>query len=242
LNIININNLPEVQLNKANWLCAGDTRKLNAGNGFANYLWQDGSNASAISVNNTGTYWVLVTDKNGCMGSDTINITQILPIPHGFLATDSTICNGFPSKIQAKGSYNSYSWSTGETGNSIITRKSGTLSLTVTDSYGCTATESIIINTKQCLFGIFFPNAFSPNQDGANDNYKPIVFGNLITYKLRIYNRWGQLIFETTDFSKGWDGSLGGKMQNAGGYAWICHYQFENEPEKKESGTILLIR
>jgi gliding motility-associated-like protein len=242
MNVISVYSLPLVNLGNNDFLCEGTVRTLNAGNGFRQYQWADGSHAATLQVSAGGMYWVHVTDNNGCMGGDTTNITQIISSPSGFLETDTLICDGYPSKIHAIGQFNNYSWSDGETGNYMTTRKGGTYSLTVTDSYGCSASANIVVNTKQCLFGVYFPNAFTPNRDGHNDYYKSDVFGNLAHYRLQVFNRWGQPIFETKDFSKGWDGTFHGQEQPVGGYAWVCNYQFEGEEEVQEKGTLMLLR
>jgi gliding motility-associated-like protein len=121
-------------------------------------------------------------------------------------------------------------------------KKAGTYSLTVTDPYGCTSTSSVSVSAKQCTHGIFFPNAFSPNFDGHNDLFRPNVLGELTKYQLQIFNRWGQKVFESEDYMKGWEGNMSDMMQVSGVYAWICHYQFEGEPEKTQNGTVFLLR
>jgi len=234
--------LPIINLDQSNFLCDGSIRTLNAGNGFLSYLWQNGSGSSKLDADATGTYWVQVKDNNGCVARDTVFITQIIPKSSGFLLTDTLICDGYPSKIQAAGQFSSYVWSTGEKNNNITIKKAGTYTLTVTDQYGCPTTSSVSVTTKQCLYGIFFPNAFSPNFDGRNDLFRPNVFGNLTTYRLQIFNRWGQKVFESEDYTKGWEGTLSNMMQISGTYAWICHYQFAGESEKTETGTLILIR
>jgi gliding motility-associated-like protein len=238
----NIFPLPVVTMDADNMLCEGTTRTLNAGNNYINYLWQNGTSSSTLVVATTGTYWVRVQNNHGCISSDTVIISQIISNPSGFLIPDTLICDGHPSKIQSEGQFSSYSWSTGETENFITVRKAGSYSLTVTDQYGCSATSSVVVETKQCLYGIFFPNGFTPNEDGVNDIYRPTVFGNLTKYQLQIFNRWGQKVFESEDYTKGWDGSLGNMTQVSGTYVWICHYQFVGEAEKKESGSVVLIR
>lgn len=234
--------LPVVKLDPEYWLCEGSTRLLNAGTGYLNYLWQDGTVSPTQAVDKTGTYWVQVQDNHGCLNHDTVIISQVITNPAGFLMGDTLICDGYPSKIQAGGQYSLYSWSTGEKENFITVRKAGDYSLTVTDVYGCSAKATISVQTKQCLFGIFFPNAFSPNRDGVNDLFRPSVFGNLVKYQLLIFNRWGQKVFESEDYTRGWDGAMAEMNQVSGAYAWICHYQFTGEPEKKESGTLILLR
>lgn len=240
--VVQVYPLPVVQLNKDNWLCESTVRTLDAGGGYLRYQWQDGSGLRTFRVDRTGTYWVRVTDKNGCSGGDTVAIKRILSNPKGFLAPDTVICNGYPSKIAAREQFPSYSWSTGETGNFITVKQAGEYSLRVTDGYGCSATENISITTKQCLFGIYSPTAFSPNGDGANDVFRPYAFGNIVHYQLQVFNRWGQLVFATEDYTRGWDGSLNSLAQPTGTYIWVSRYQFNGEKEKTERGTFLLIR
>jgi gliding motility-associated-like protein len=86
------------------------------------------------------------------------------------------------------------------------------------------------------------PTGFTPNNDGKNDLIKPIFFGHVVKYKFWIYNRWGQLIFETTDLDKGWNGLYKGEDQSSGVFVWVCSYQLEGNPEKREKGTFVLIR
>src|SRR5664279_5619949 len=70
-------------------------------------------------------------------GGDSVSITRMIPKPADFLQTDTLICEGYPSKIQAVAQFNSYNWSTGEKNNYIILKKAGTYSLTVTDQNEC---------------------------------------------------------------------------------------------------------
>ena len=120
--------------------------------------------------------------------------------------------------------------------------QAGNYSLTVTDKYGCTATEAVAITTKQCLFGVYFPNAFTPNGDGANDIFRPYALGNIVQFHMQVFNRWGQLVFASEDYAKGWDGRINNTAQPAGTYVWICRYQFAGEKPVVNKGVVLLIR
>ena len=114
--------------------------------------------------------------------------------------------------------------------------------LQVVDRNGCTGSDTIRVNTKNCPYGIYFPNAFTPNQDGHNDLYKPIIIGNPVIYHFSIYNRWGQRIFDTNDPQKGWDGKIAGRDQESNAYVWICVYRFGGEKESNARGNFILIR
>jgi gliding motility-associated-like protein len=92
------------------------------------------------------------------------------------------------------------------------------------------------------MSGFYAPTAFSPNGDRKNDDFKPLLFGVVKTYQLTIYNRWGEIIFYSTDPFKGWGGKVGGIPQPTGVFVWTCTYQMEGEEMKREKGTITLIR
>ncbi len=90
--------------------------------------------------------------------------------------------------------------------------------------------------------GVFVPNAFTPNNDGVNDIFKPMVDGKLVKYRFAIYDRWGQVVMQTTDPDKGWNGKRGGVDQDTNMFIWFCTYQFAGEAVVTEKGTFLLIR
>jgi gliding motility-associated-like protein len=103
------------------------------------------------------------------------------------------------------------------------------------------ASDDIIIENGIC--DIFFPSAFTPNNDGKNDVFKILGRANFSYYRLSMYNNWGQKIFETNDPSIGWDGKLHGRSQNTGGYVWYCNFKRQNASENRSmKGTVLLIR
>ncbi|MCS3802263.1 gliding motility-associated C-terminal domain-containing protein [Niastella sp. OAS944] len=239
---VTVYNNPDVTLPKEAELCAGTTAVLNAGNEFAKYLWQDGSTASKLTVQHTGTYWVQVTDRNNCTDSDTTAITRINPLPTAFLPDDTALCSYAKLTINPFNKFSSYWWSTNAVSSSITVQQPGMYWLQVQDAKGCTGRDSLFVIPKQCLAGFFVPNAFSPNGDKKNDTFKPILMGNVVKYQLLIYNRWGQIVFQSVDLNTGWDGNLAGKPQNSGGYVWKCTYQFEGAPVQHEKGMVILVR
>src|SRR5688572_9390763 len=242
LNVLNVYPLPVVSLNKDSSLCSGDQKTLNAGSGFINYNWNTGSSSPSIIVSNTGVYSVNVTDAHGCKGTDTTKITLMFPQPSGFLGPDTSICSYGDIQLKTMTSFNQYLWSTGGTASSIIIKQPGQYWLQVKDDNNCVGKDTIIVSPKDCGKGFFVPTAFTPNNDGKNDQLKPILLGNVIQYRFWIYNRWGELIFETNDPAKGWNGMYKGQPQSSSVFVWQCSYQFENETAKKEKGTFILIR
>ncbi|MCW5898731.1 MAG: PKD domain-containing protein [Flavobacteriales bacterium] len=95
-----------------------------------------------------------------------------------------------------------------------------TVCLAVANTFGCTDTicQWVPVNADP---GIWVPNAFTPNADGANDDFLPILNGyDLWNYRLLIFDRWGEVIFDTTDRTKGWDGRARGRDVQIGVYVW----------------------
>jgi len=88
---------------------------------------------------------------------------------------------------------------------------------------------------------IFIPNAFTPNGDGKNDVLK--VYGNYIkTLDMKVYNQWGELIYQTNDVNKGWDGTSNGKMQPVGVYMYVVQLTEQNGNSSIKKGSVNLIR
>lgn len=232
---------PVVILDKTNTLCEGSSRILDGGN-FSSYLWNNGSTNRTITINNMGLYSVNVTDINGCTGSGFTNITTILPSPKAFLPNDTSICTYGNLFLKPNSAFQSYLWNNGSTNHFINIVQPGQYWLQVKDNNGCTGIDSTIILPKDCLKGFFMPTAFTPNNDGKNDIIKPILLGKVRQYLFKIYNRWGQLIFQTTDLSNGWNGTFKGLNQDGNVFIWMCTYQFENELTQNKKGTFILIR
>ncbi len=220
-------------------ICEGQNIVLDPGN-FSSYLWQDGSTASTYTVTAPGTYLVTVTNAFNCKASARIIIREVILLPRNFLPTDQQLCTGNVLKIQVPG-YKNYSWNTGATSPAIEIRNAGNYYLTVTNYDNCVGTDSLIIQETDCI-PIGIPNAFTPNNDGRNDYFKPGINVEMQDYELNIYNRVGQLLFKTKDIGQGWDGRFKGQQQSSDNY--IYRISFRNVEGKRfdYKGNILLIR
>ncbi|GAB2809094.1 NHL domain-containing protein [Ferruginibacter profundus] len=232
---------PTVKLDHTDFLCQDDIRTLDAGS-FSSYLWNDGSRTRRLPVSNTGKYYVSITDANGCNASDTTVISKLLPKPYGFIPKDGNICSYGELVITAKPGYSKYLWDDNSTTAERTLKKPGSYSLQVIDAKGCSNTEVITVSLKQCLKGFYIPNSFTPNNDGINDGFRPLLFGNILSYNFTIFNRYGQIVFQSTDPSKFWNGSFLGSQQNRSVFIWTCGYQLEGEAAEQRKGNVLLLR
>ena len=102
--------------------------------------------------------------------------------------------------------------------------------------------KTITVVAEKCPEWVRIPTAFTPNGDGLNDLLRPAVSGKLASYNMRIFERNGQLIFNSDNPFAGWDGTIKNKAQNGGVYVYLCRYQFHGRQEVIAKGTITLIR
>jgi gliding motility-associated-like protein len=238
---VKLEGTPQIALDHDSILCQGSTRQLTARQGDASYLWSTGATGPTLEVSDTGLYWVAVTDRNGCKGSDTTHIAQLVRTPAGFLPPDTTICQFDKLTIVTSRSFASYLWSDQSTAPTLTVSQPGLYGLQVTDSNQCSGSDSILLTQKQCLEGFYIPNAFTPGR-GHNEVFRPLVLGRVDHYAFSVYNRWGERVFETHEPGQGWDGRLNGVPLAAGPFVWVCSYQFLGQAMQSKSGTVLLVQ
>ncbi len=242
INILNPYPLPIVNLGNSGPICVSGSKELDAGAGYILYTWNTGSTSRQITVNQPGKFSVRVTDMNGCLSGDTIDISALVPLPANFLPADTSICKYGTLQLSPKTSFRQYTWSNLQTSQSTVIARPGTYWLRVTDNNNCTGTDSIVVTPVDCQIGLFVPNAFTPGNDGKNDRFVPIISGSVQSYLFTIYNRFGEIVFQSTDPLQSWDGRFRGSEQPSGVFAWILRYQLNGETSKSEKGTVMLIR
>lgn len=224
-------------------LCIGDSKTLFA-TGAASYNWlpanglnATNSNSVTIKPTETTNYKVVGKDAFNCF-TDTATIKVVVGRPTPItLGRDTTITSGINYQLNVQSINNDivkWRWS-GSTGISCITcpsplvklRDDACISCTVVNRYGCASTDTICIKTICPTTEVFVPNAFTPDGDGIND--KLIVQGKGIRLikSFRIFNRWGEIVFEKTNFNPGdpaygWDGKIRGNSASPDVYVYVC--------------------
>jgi gliding motility-associated-like protein len=195
----------------------------------------------------SGSFMVTVTAFfRACPDTSYSDTLTIHPFPLVNLGHDTTICSeGQPLRLrnlQPAIGKQTYLWNNGEEGPMTVVKHPATYCLTVANEWGCSTTDSVEV-FKDCYIDI--PNAFSPNGDGLNDNFIPRQYlsSGLISFKMQIFNRWGQLIFETTSIDgRGWDGAFNGVAQPAGVYVYLVEASFVNGKAERYQGNVTLLR
>jgi len=189
------------------------------------YAWSDAqehllSQASTLQDVPAGNYSVLVGNSQGCdttlfFAIDNVDLSQDL-------GADTVVCKDDPINIPLHAAIPAdavAAWSTGSSDADIIVHDTGTYWVSVTRS-PCVSSDSIRISMLFCDCNIYMPNAFSPNGDGKNDVFLPVIEPGcpVARYAFSIYNRWGQQVFSSTDPSRGWDGMYQGHPAGVGTY------------------------
>lgn len=211
-----------------------------------------GANSDTLSIDNLQSSDVItcslvshspcVDIKQAISNSLSIKVGP-LQAPNNFLPKDTALCSYQKLELAPNSSqFLNYLWSDSSSTPSITVKKPGVYWLQVTDRFQCIGRDSITILPKACIEGVFVPGAFTPNNDGRNDVFMPILKAEVKSYRFVIYDRWGRIAFETTDSKKGWNGTANGLPYNSGLFIWQCQYQLEGEGIMSKKGTVLLIR
>lgn len=240
---IAINPIPVLSVNSGS-VCSGQPIVLNAtaNSTGGTYSWLPGGETSpAITTSPTtpSTYTVTYS-LNGCSASAVSNVA--INANPALILTPSvpSIAPLDEVSIVASGG-DSYVWSTGATGSSITVKplETTTFCATLTTVYGCKSENCVEIVVKD-ESTLYVPNVFTPNGDGVNDIFY-IPGYNLVSFDMKIYNRWGQLLFETTDPQQGWDGSYKGVIV-PGVYVFILKAKGTDNSDYKKTGHITLLQ
>jgi gliding motility-associated-like protein len=235
-------------------ICHGESIWLEASGG-AFYTWEPPatltrprSDRTLAWPKDTTTYTVTVTDTLGCPKPVTSSVTiNVVPPVPAFAGNDTIVIKGRPFQLNGTGAFR-YEWSPAEglsdpnIPNPITTiDRTFTYHLKAYTKEGCMGEDDINL---RFMAGpeIYVPNAFSPNGDGRNDVFRPLPVGITRLDYFRVYNRWGELIYSTNEYLKGWDGRQRGGQAANGTYVWVVGGLNETGQMVEYKGTVVLIR
>ena len=226
--------------------------------GTVNYAWTGAGNIEFPSQAVTRvyppgndqvfTYTLTITDNYGCNFSvtDKVDVRVQPPVP-AYAGNDTTAVSGMPHQLFASGG-DDYLWSpAGPLNNATAQNPLATLTgdqkfiVRVTDFAGCIGYDTVFVKVYAGP-AYYIPNAFTPNGDGLNDVFRPVPAGIARTEYFRIFNRFGETIFETNQYMKGWDGTYKGKKQPIGAYVWVIKGIDRNGKPVEMKGTVMLVQ
>jgi len=203
-------------------------------------VWNDGFTGVSKRVYPNNVYYT-TANHVGCLKSDTLTVSS-KPLPVISLGSNITLCESQTQLLKVSYNGASFLWSNGSIDSSFLVKNENTYWVEATYN-GCSFRDSIFVKYKKCDCNTFLPNAFSPNGDGINDIFKPKMDCVPIDYQLTIFNRYGQIVFESLEFSKGWDGKWNNAYLPNGTYYYILTYRnLGLSLAERFSGSITIIR
>ncbi|RNI39090.1 hypothetical protein EFY79_05440 [Hanamia caeni] len=190
-----------------------------------------------------GWYQCGVQNDSVCIRSDSFYVNWD-PVINPTISSDpdTVACYGETQLLAMNGGPNTtYLWSNGSRGSSITVSQSGTY--TVEASNACNSvTATKVVAFKECPPILFVPSAFTPNHDGLNDIFKVHSMGTIKSFRISIFNRYGQRVFFTKEISQGWDAIFNHTAQPAGIYIWIAQYTDARGVTHRKNGTVAVIK
>ncbi len=222
-------------------ICPGDSLILDITHPGASYLWQDGNTSSTYIATQRGNYQATVT-INGCSGTDNFYLEHYL-FPKASIITEQwSYCLNENVMLRAQEMPNyTYQWQDSTVGPVLTVNKEGLYVVTISNSCE-TYNDSIYIVYTQCDCIDFMPNSFTPNNDGKNDKIGVGIDCTATEFGFAIYNRWGNMVFQTSDPTGKWDGKYKGEPCDMGTYGYYYQFVSPRGEEIKKKGMIHLLR
>jgi len=234
-------------------ICQGKSKYLNA-KGGTSYLWKPSTYLNdptlqfpqaSPSANITYTVYV----ANACFKDSAIYPVYVHATPSMTICKDTTIFRGTNAKLFTVGNGLNYEWSPKEliekpfaNAISVSPTKNQQFGVTMTDSFGCQNSASVWVYVDDHT-ELLLPTGFSPNGDGLNDYFRIVRYYNIKTLEqFEIYNRWGQLVFSTTDLEGSWDGKFNNEWIQDGIYTWKIKAITYDHKTINQSGNVTVIK
>ncbi len=239
-------------------LCPGFSVQLNA-TGGSSYLWtpvtflnnRNIPNPFSTTPTASVRYIVTVTDTLGCPKpvKDTVWVYVYPKVIANAGPRDTSVVIGEPLQLNAGGGFsylwNPSTWLNNPTIKSPVSLPQDNIKYVVTvisNPGNCIGTDTIDVKVFKIDPDMYVPTAFTPNGDGNNDIFRPILLGMKELKYFRVYNRFGTLLYSTADIGKGWDGTYAGKGQDPATYVWMAEGVTYKGDTKFKKGYVVLIR
>ncbi len=204
------------------------------------YAWSNGSVDTSIVVSHSGKY--ILSVSNYCKTATDTVLVNLIPMPNKiYFASNFTICDDTFMYFNAQNNGSKFLWNTSDTSAIIKANQAGLYVVKITNQKICSVLDSVQLKTIDCRPGlVVIPNAFTPNNDGVDDVFMPILLDNAHLISFKIFNRWGQLIYATNIINKGWDGKFQGNDEEIGTYIFTVDYLNFDKPETLKGNVTLL--
>jgi len=239
---------PLLDLGPDTTLCPGDSIRFHAGmQALGTFLWNTGDSSAWLSVSVPGLYAVTVTGSGICNATDAVEV-RFFSAADVSLGPDTILCPEASVRLLAPetAAGHTLTWSTGASGTTLDVVMPGVYTLQLS-TVGCSFSDTILVQASDCSeCRVYAPNVFAPESAGQGQRFQLFPGCPLLTGRWRIYDRWGNLLFESNDLNAGWDGRLNGKTLPPGVYLYDAelHLAPVQRPVewRKVSGSVALVR
>ncbi|MDX1446131.1 gliding motility-associated C-terminal domain-containing protein [Lishizhenia sp.] len=222
-------------------ICIGDSLTFDLNPQYT-YTLEQQTIINNVTINQVGTY-LLEINGQGCTSYDTLNVSYLPPL-HVELGNDTSICMNETYMLipTTNHSETTYEWSTGSNAEALYISEEGYYSLEATNCCE-SVVEEIYISTHSCEALVFAPNTFTPNGDRLNNYFKFESEAAFSRFEWKVYNRWGQEIFQGNSIDDYWDGNFNNELCKDGTYIWKLTYSPLNSSFVEQlSGSLLIIK
>lgn len=237
---VSVASVPKPKLGPDQATCRGASFQLNPGV-FTAYTWQDGSKSPTYTPAKAGRFWVEVTNICGNKARDTMKIKKWNG-PQMELGKNVFFCEGDTVELDAGEGFVNYRWQDGSVRRKIPVYETGLYKVTAKDKEGCTVTDSAYFEIENCITDLGLPLAFTPNDDGLNDTFKPLSLKNVQSMAIQIYDPTGTLVYLSNSKKASWNGQFQNKKMPNGEYIYSIQYQVRNDGKKFDAGRVELRR
>ncbi|MEO8733234.1 MAG: gliding motility-associated C-terminal domain-containing protein, partial [Flavobacteriales bacterium] len=240
---VSYSSIPTPQLGPDRTLCSGDSLILQVSPGSALAQWSTGEVGPSITVNTAGEYTVILL-QDGCTSSDHVQVALIHTIDEVDLGPDREVCPGYPLTLDATIPGATYAWNNGNHSAVLTTDQPGTY-IVHAQGQCILAADTVVLTDINCEPRIYVPNAFTPNDDDINDHFAPSMDEQVLSWTLKIYDRWGSMVHTSTPDNASWDGNIASGPAPPGVYVWVLEYKTHEggrPVDRTERGSVVLLR
>jgi gliding motility-associated-like protein len=197
------------------------------------------------------TYVLRTSDTAGCF----IDTTVVIPLPSNpmvvTLTKDDLGCHGIGNEGRARAEVGggtppyTYLWSStpAQTSSEAVGLYQGLYTVDVVDGNGCLVRDTLVIEPGPCCQEVFLPNAFSPNGDGRNDEFRALSTAGIELEQFEVYNRWGIRVWQTNNMRSGWNGEYDGERAATGTFYYVFRYRCLTDGQTYTmKGDVVLVR
>ncbi|MFK7972429.1 MAG: gliding motility-associated C-terminal domain-containing protein, partial [Bacteroidia bacterium] len=243
LTVIEYPKPPTIPLIPIDSFCQGENIRIDVSNSLlGNYQWYDSIAGAIRRIDEGGVYTVIAEDYNGCSTTASIQVMELIP-PTIQIPEVIHVCRPDSVMLDATtfGLFD-YRWFDGKEAPIRTVYKTARHSITAVDEFGCETGASVKVFTENCPDELFMPTAFTPDGNGLNEYFGPIVGSDIAIIQFEVYDRWGKSVFVGNCMQLLWDGSSRGQSCPEGVYIYVLSFKGKDGRIRKKTGTVTLIR